>query len=244
MAETVPANNPRLRSKRNRQPRLLQKVKEWDMKQRIICAMTKSICMFAAILFLGMQGVSAATHVVLFGGSVGFAYSPSSFSATVGDTVKWEGDFTVHPLASTSVPATAQTFSNGSGPSFIYVIKVPGTYNFHCTVHLFTGTFTATASAVKYQVLPQVAVHREDLQLGVVEVSGLPFVTVTVGQPGQATVKVFDLSGREMATILNRVVPPGTYSIPLAAATRARGLYFVKLSSKGAQRTASFFMSN
>jgi len=61
----------------------------------------------------------------MFGGSLGFVYSPSSFTAKVGDTVRWEG----------ALALTAQFNDNSSGrgkldfdvgSTFMYVIKVVG----------------------------------------------------------------------------------------------------------------------
>jgi plastocyanin len=217
------------------------------MKQRTVRAILKSGFLAAAAVCFGAQGLSATTHAVQFGGNVGYSYSPSSFSATVGDTVKWEGDFSVHPLSSTSVPATAQAWQNGSGTSFTYVIKVAGTYNYRCDIHFssgMVGSFTATASAVRYNALPPGANRAKEILLGVSEVSGMPLVSLTLPRAGQVTIKIFDLSGRERAIALDRVVPAGSYSISLGKATLPSGFYFVELSSNGTQRVASFFMAN
>jgi plastocyanin len=64
----------------------------------------------AIILLLAVNNDWATTHVVQFGGSLGFVFSPKDFSATVGDTVEWEGDFSVHPLSSTTIPANAPSW--------------------------------------------------------------------------------------------------------------------------------------
>ena len=77
-----------------------------------------SIAMLTAILPAG-----ATTHVVKFGGSAGLKYVPAAFAATAGDTVTWEGDFSVHPLSSTTLPAGAATWHVATGTRFTYVIK-------------------------------------------------------------------------------------------------------------------------
>lgn len=77
------------------------------------------------------------------------AYSPNVVLANVGDTIIWGGDFSFHPLESTTVPSGANTFNVTSGTSFIYVLSVAGDYNFHCSVHLFTGQVKATASSTE-----------------------------------------------------------------------------------------------
>jgi plastocyanin len=225
----------------------LSKVKGLDMNKNTVRSFSKSCSMFMATLCLAVQSLWATTHVVQFGGSVGFAYSPSSFSAKVGDTVKWEGAFSAHPLSSTSVPATAQTWSVSTGSSFVYVIKVAGTYNYQCDLHFaggMIGSFTATGSAVRNNFLMPGANRMQELQLGVSDVSRMPVVTLTVLNARRVSIKIFDLSGREQATVLDRVVAPGSYSIPLGSLTRASRYYFVSLSSDGLERTASFVSAN
>jgi plastocyanin len=207
----------------------------------------KKAMVFMAVLCLTAQSLWATTHVVQFGGSFGFTYSPSSFSAKVGDTVKWEGAFSTHPLSSTSVPATAQSFSASSGTSFSYVIMVAGTYNYHCDIHFslgMTGSFTATQSSVRYIALPQGAGRSNELHLGISEAKGLPFIRLTVPQSGRATLKLYDLSGRELATILDNTVRTGDYTIPVGSSILGSGNYFVRLSFNGAHRVVSFFTAN
>jgi plastocyanin len=216
------------------------------MKQRIFRAVLESGCIAIAAICLTAQGLFATTHVVQFGGTLGLAYSPTSFSASVGDTVKWEGDFSVHPLSSTTIPATAQAWHSGSGANFVYVIKVAGSYHYQCDIHVglgMTGSFTATESSVRYIVVPPVGSRAQEIQLGVSEVSGMPFIKLTVTRAQPVTIKIFDFSGRELATIADRAVSAGVYSIPVGAARPASGFYFVKLSSNGLERVSSFFLS-
>jgi plastocyanin len=198
-------------------------------------------------LCLSVQSLWATTHVVQFGGSHGFTYSPSTFSAQVGDTVQWEGDFSLHPLSSTSVPATALTWHAASGTSFIYAIKVAGAYNYRCDVHFTSGmigSFTATESSVRYSVRLPGEGRADDVRLSIQDLSRTPFVSLTVSKARQVTVKVFDLSGREQSTVIDHVLMPGYYSIPLDRATMASGFYFIKLSSNGVNRVVSFFLAN
>ncbi len=90
-------------------------------------------------------GAFATNHIINFGGSFGMNYSPNQLNVTVGDTITWMGDFMSHPLESTSVPAGADTFQyHGVLPAHSYVVVVEGAYNFHCTVHLFSGQVVAT----------------------------------------------------------------------------------------------------
>jgi plastocyanin len=184
-------------------------------------------------LLLAGDNTWATTHIVQFGGSFGFTYSPSSFSAKVGDTVTWQGDFTMHPLSSTTIPATAQSWHNGSGSSFSYRIAVAGTYNYHCDVHFslgMVGSFTASPSAVIYSA-PKQSADRNALITGTT--SGKSFIRFTVPDARQVSLSVMDLQGRTLATIVGRTLPAGTYREPLDGAIMARGIYFVNLRGVG-----------
>ena len=100
---------------------------------------------------------NAVTQVVQFGGTLGFTYSPSSFNAKVGDTVEWEGDFTMHPLTSTTIPTGAASWQNTTGTAFKYVIEVPGSYDYHCEIHYtigMAGSFTVSATVAMPNALP------------------------------------------------------------------------------------------
>lgn len=90
-------------------------------------------------------GAFATNHIINFGQSFGMNYVPNLVNVVVGDTITWTGDFSFHPLESTSVPSGADTFQyHGVSPVHFYVIMVAGTYNFHCAQHLFTGQIVAT----------------------------------------------------------------------------------------------------
>lgn len=106
---------------------------------------------FALLLSLHIPiSVFAATHTIVFGGSAGFAYSPAAVNVRVGDTITWTGNFAVHPLTSTTIPPGAPAWQHATGTDFSYVVTVPGTFNYKCTVHSgMVGSFTATVASVK-----------------------------------------------------------------------------------------------
>jgi plastocyanin len=217
------------------------------MKNRFALNMVKSSLLALMAVFCAAQSPQATTHIVQFGGALGFAYSPSSFSATVGDTVKWEGDFASHPLSSTSIPVTAQTWHNGSGSSFIYVIEVAGTYNYQCDFHAsigMAGSFTVTQSGIRYRPLSAGSSATEEVWLSVLDNSGMPIVSMTLPSTRQVTVKLFNLSGLEIATVLKKVVRAGTYTIPIDTKTLANGVYFVRLTTGTTRRVVSIFVGN
>jgi len=96
--------------------------------------------------------VHATTHIIRFGDTLGYSYSPKTLNVAIGDIVRWEGDFSSHPLSSTSVPPGALTFHQDSGTVFSYLVEVEGTYNYRCDFHYLdgmTGSFVSTTTGVE-----------------------------------------------------------------------------------------------
>src|SRR4051812_48236945 len=69
-------------------------------------------------------------------------FSPKNFTAIIGDTIRFVWVSGVHTTTSTSVPAGALTWDSridNTHLSFLYPVKVAGTYNFKCTFHAAMG---------------------------------------------------------------------------------------------------------
>ena len=133
-----------------------------------------------AFLIAGLSFISlahATKHVVTV---QNFMFSPSSFSATIGDTVEWQWINGGHTTTSRTgmIPAGAATWSNpmnSSSTTFDYVITKAGTYNYWCAIHTVAmeASFSVTTTAVPYvesfttlaSVFPNPANNRVDFHL-------------------------------------------------------------------------------
>lgn len=81
-----------------------------------------------------------------------FQFNPSTFTATVGDVIKfiWVSGF--HTTTSTSVPAGATTWDqsiDASHTSYSYTVTTPGNYSYQCNFHFasgMVGSFTVNAA--------------------------------------------------------------------------------------------------
>jgi plastocyanin len=196
----------------------------------------------AALSLLWGFSAQATTHVVQFGGALGFTYSPSSFSAQVGDTVKWEGDFTMHPLSSTTIPATAASWTSTSGSTFSYVIKVAGTYDYHCDFHFsigMTGSFTATGSGILSN--PGVSGTMSDpVTITMAANTRNPAMLIRAARPETIMLRIYNLNGVLLATLVNRLSGTGTTVIPLDRAVRANGTYLIRVGGNDLRNTRVF----
>jgi plastocyanin len=74
-----------------------------------------------------------------FGGLLGLHYSPNTIFIHPGDTLDWNGDFTLHPLVSDETLWTQVS----TGTDFAFQFNTPGVYHFHCFFH---GAFGMTGT--------------------------------------------------------------------------------------------------
>ncbi len=101
------------------------------------------VVVVAAAYLLAIKGPS--TEVVNMPSGVGSVqslnFNPSTITVVVGvnNTIKWVNqDSTAHTVTSTSVPGGANSFDSGTinpGLTYALTLTVPGTYQYHCTIH-------------------------------------------------------------------------------------------------------------
>ena len=215
------------------------------MNKSFINLIRATAIMAGCAMLLAGKNAGATTHTVEFGGNLGFVYSPSSFSAMVGDTVKWTGDFTMHPLSSTTIPATAASWHQGSGTSFSYVIEVPGTYDYQCDNHFslgMTGTFDAQESGVMNDPFISPRQRAVEFDVATIFLQGQPMIKLNLPSTQFVNLQVFDLRGNVVSTLFNRMVEAGTHLVAIDNRFQTDGFFIVRLSGKGpgSSRTLHF----
>ena len=192
----------------------------------------------AVLLFTGMSA-SATNHLISFGGSVGFAYSPATMSVAVGDTVTWSGDFSTHPLNSSTIPAGAAAWQFTSGAKFSYVVTVAGAYTYYCTVHGapdgsgMAGSFTA-ASVTGIAEIPSPVPAAFRLEQNYPNPFN-PATTIrySIPQREQVTVRVFDVQGKVVATLVNGEQGEGDHQVTFDGSKLSSGVYLYRIQAGG-----------
>ncbi len=95
------------------------------------------------------QGYAQVVHNVV---ASNFQFTPSNFTAVIGDTILFTFGPTPnfsHTTTSVTIPAGAATWDSPlttAVPSFKYVVTAPGVYNYKCTPHAVTQGMVATFS--------------------------------------------------------------------------------------------------
>lgn len=89
----------------------------------------------SGLFALVMAAMSAAplfadTHIIQCNRDETAIFIPKSFTAHVGDTLVWEGNFKQFALRSTTLPKGAEPWQVKAGDEFRYVLKVAGQYGY------------------------------------------------------------------------------------------------------------------
>ena len=167
--------------------------------------------------FIGMSASNAAIHTVTV---ADFSFTPSSVSATVGDTIRWVWASGTHTTTSTSVPSGASSWNSpidASNQTFDYVVSTAGTYNYNCAFHptMMTGTITVTSGT-------GIADNAASLNLGTYPNPFKDRITLThtsgdavtiLNMVGEVVAK-FNLEAANTKTVLDlSILPSGVYFV-------------------------------
>jgi len=206
------------------------------MKTAKMPAYRRVVLEWLTVVFLAAFSTAyATTHIIHFSGSFGQSYSPNSLDVSIGDTIKWEGDFSSHPLSSTTVPLGAQSFSQSSGTAFIYVITAAGTYLYHCDFHFsegMTGSFTASGLTDVNNLQTSINPYYFRLNQNYPN----PFNPKTVisyqlSVISDVKLSVYDVLGREVAALINSRQNAGIHTMLWNAQNFPSGTYFYRLQA-------------
>lgn len=191
---------------------------------------------FPLVLCVTISSSIAATHVITF---AGIAYSPNTLQVAVGDVIRWEGDFTMHPLESVLVPEGAATFGNTSGTSFEYTVLVEGSYGYRCAVHWPQGMVGGFQAAVA-SVDDPLAVDKV-LQLWAYPnpTNATLSLSYRLEQSGNVRVLLFDMNGRELLHVPGFALA-GENSMRIHVASLTVGAYYYRLETPAGVLTRKF----
>jgi plastocyanin len=194
---------------------------------------------------LSTSTLMATTHLVQFGGSFGFKYSPTSLFVSVGDTIRWQGDFGFHPLRSTTIPASAQSWSNSTGTVFSYVVQISGTYLYQCDNHGpdMSGSFTATSATAVDDKASQTQPSTYQLEQNYPNPFN-PSTRIAYRLAGNAQLKltVHNTLGQEVATLVSGNQEAGYHEVQFDGSKLASGVYLYRMVAGGYVETKKLLL--
>ena len=178
-----------------------------------------------------------------------FAYFPSSITVAPGDSILFICLQGSHPTAPTGSPLAWTTpnpigGSSGLTPGQKQQVKITstlGTYSYHCTIHLFTGTIivSSTPAAIndpnesKFDF--SAAPNPFDDQLS---------MNINIGNKNVTDIKIYDIIGKEVASV-NLSGKTGLHSYKVDTSNLKPGIYFCTVfSATGILETKKLFRRN
>jgi plastocyanin len=180
----------------------------------------------------------AVKHIVT---QSGFTFNPNAITVNVGDTVRWEWTDGSHTTTSILVPTGADTWDsplNSNNTFFEYEVLVAGSYGYKCTPHfgqnMIGGFLASAASSVKEVVIAPTLTVSMDSQ------NNELFLNLTAGNGGFAVVKLIDISGRVVSTLVSEEIGAGPVSLKRDVSSLGRGIYFVHMKVGDRELTKKF----
>ena len=190
-----------------------------------------------AVIFLISLYVYKAdsTTFTVHAGYMGMrVFFPNAISNVhVGDTITWVWDSGMnHTTTSTTVPTGAATWDHAidNGISFTYIVTVAGNYNYVCTTHAtlgMTGSFNVLATGI--EKIGTVADVYRLFQNYPNPFNPVTTINFSIPQNNFVTLKVYDITGREVKTLINSNLPAGEFKYAFDASSISSGIYFYKI---------------
>ena len=189
------------------------------------------ICLILILILSGISN-SQTTHDVTV---TSFSFTPAVLTITVGDAVKWTNVFGTH-----NVVADDNSFTSGPlAPApweFTHVFTTAGTNPYYCQLHGGPGGLGMSGVIV---VEEPVNVPEDEFVVDKFELKQNypnPFNSTTkinfvIPNISFVNVKVYDVIGNEVATLVNEEKGAGTYEIEFTAEKLTSGFYFYSLTA-------------
>ena len=175
-----------------------------------------------------------------------FVFTPAILNANAGDTVRWVWVSGFHTTTSTTIPAGAQSWDElitSSDPTYNYVLTTSGTYNYVCTPHAgmgMVGQIIVSPTGIEKQ--SEIAGNYR-LQQNYPNPFN-PSTTVKFSLPlaGFTTLKIYDVYGREIKSLVNQNLNGGEYSYNFEGKNLASGIYYYRIQSGSFNETKSMML--
>jgi plastocyanin len=194
----------------------------------------KDIPLICLILILLLAGISNAqiTHDVTV---TNFSFTPATLNITAGDTVRW-----TNVLGNHNVVADDNSFTSGPvAPApweYSHIFTTAGNNPYYCALHGGPGGQGMSGVII---VENPVGVPVDELIADKFELQQNypnpfnPTTSISFSIPSSAftSLKVYDIIGNEVATLVNEEKTAGNYEVRFNASSLTSGTYFYKLSA-------------
>lgn len=189
----------------------------------------------SALLLFSVYIYPQTTHIVH---ASNFVFTPDSISIALGDTVRWVWDEGTHTTTSDSTTGADVWDAplDQTNQSFSYVIHYPGIHRYYCTFHGSAGG-NGMAGIITVQLATSVNENiKQPVNFVLDQNYPNPFnpttkISYAVAKSGLVSVRVYDILGNEIATIVNEKKQPGNYEVNFDGSKLPSGIYIYELQA-------------
>ncbi|HMQ68252.1 MAG TPA: T9SS type A sorting domain-containing protein [Ignavibacteria bacterium] len=179
-----------------------------------------------------------------------FSFTPLNLNVTVGDTVKWtrvSGSHTTTCDGSegSTRPAGAPSWDSPitSGiPTFSYVVTVAGMYHYVCLPHApdMAGNINAVVSGITN--LSELVSSYELSQNYPNPFNPETNINFSIPLSSDVKLSVYNVSGQEVASLVNERLDAGTYKVDWNAVNFTSGIYYYTIRTENFVQTRKMLL--
>ena len=207
----------------------------------------KKLYMSLLLLFAAASTSFSTTHIIT---NVGFTFSPSSLTVNAGDTIKFvlEAIHTAREVSEATWNANGTTSNGGfdlpSGGGTVVLTKV-GIHYYVCVPHASLGmkgkitVNSATGINIAGDIIQNNFILKQNYPN--------PFnpstrINYTIPKTSFVNLKIYNVLGKEVATLVNEIKPAGNYEVLFNGSNLASGVYFYKMEADKFSSTKKFIL--
>jgi plastocyanin len=175
-----------------------------------------------------------------------FTFTPKQLTIKVGDVVKWTNAGGFH-----NVIADDNSFTSGPASTsawvFEHTFNSPGTNPYYCVIHGAPGG-VGMSGVITVEIATDVqdegiSIHKFDLKQNYPN----PFnpsttINFSIPQKDFVKLKIYNLAGEELKTLINEEKDAGSYQIKFDALNLPTGIYFYKLNTSNFSETKKMIL--
>ncbi len=190
---------------------------------------------FLSVLFL-LALIRCAQANIITIQVADFSFTPQTPSVTVGDTITWVWSSGGHTTTSLTIPNGAAAWDaaiDNAHTSFTYIVTVPGTYNYQCTIHAamnMNGSITVNPIGIK-PISSNVPERFTLYQNYPNPFNPSTVIRFDIPVRTEMRLRIYDNTGRLVVELANETLQAGSYSVDWNASNYASGVYFYQMQT-------------
>jgi len=200
------------------------------------------------MLLINTTNSYSTTHNI--SATSGNVFIPANINVTVGDTIKWTRTGGSHTTTcdgseGSTRPAGAPAWNaplTSGNPTFTYVVTVAGLYHYVCEPHApsMAGNINAAVSGITS--LTELVSSYELSQNYPNPFNPVTNINFSIPSASNVSLSVYNVSGQEVASMVNERMSAGTYKVDWNAVNFTSGIYYYTIRTENFVQTRKMLL--